>query len=339
MTDAERSTTFLSNFNAERAAISKQIDELQSKGALTAQGIQPISARLNQLSSTLIGALAFLPGYDQRLCNQNIKQLEVGVDLLRQKLPKSRFAFKKKLSPAAATPVSDSPPPSTPALSSSDTRSSTPQTRPTTSFRVSDKKRGYINLDDFETPNSSLAPASSKVDNEPRDIILTSLEGCVIDLLPCEGKPMAITALYGRGLMRCVIMAALVQGSVRLEDCVDCQIVVGCHQFRMEQCISTDVYLNVSSLPVIEQSNSLRFAGYPDGLASRVSLIISNNNLHNDVKDFSWIKATASPNWSTLQAADAIDWVMELDGTRENSFKKPSEWVVDMTARLTQRTK
>lgn len=51
-------------------ALLQQIDELQSKGTLTTQDVQPISARLNQLSSTLTSALAFLPGYDQRLCDQ-----------------------------------------------------------------------------------------------------------------------------------------------------------------------------------------------------------------------------------------------------------------------------
>jgi len=286
--------------------------------------VQPIASRLHQLSSTLTGAaLAFLPGYDQRLCDQNIKQLEAGVDLLRQKVPKARFAFKKKQSSTVTPSVP------VPAPSSFNVILSTPET---SSFRVSDKKGAYINLNDFRTSMSP--PPSSKLDSEPRDVILASLESCIIDLLPREGTSITITALYGRGLRRCVIMCGLVQGSVRLEDCTDCQIVIGCHQFRMEQCSSTDVYLNVSSLPVIEQSNSLRFTGYPEALALVSSGLSSQPSQHNDVKDFSWIKSTASPNWIVLEDGNFIDWAMELDHARKEVSPK---LVVDMAARLIRR--
>lgn len=96
-------------------------------------------------------------------------------------------------------------------------------------------------MDDVGASKSLALPLTSrKVDDEPRDIILTSLEACVIDLLPRERAAttstladLTITALYGRGLRQCVIVAGQVQGSVRLEDCVDCRFVLGCHQVRL----------------------------------------------------------------------------------------------------------
>ncbi|KAG9023310.1 hypothetical protein FRB95_013264 [Tulasnella sp. JGI-2019a] len=325
MTDAERSSAFLSEFNSQRAAISKQIDEVNSKATVTTQDIQPIAARLQQLSSALTGALAFLPGYDQRLCDQSIKQLEATVNGLRHKVPKPRFAFKKKQPSSVVPPVVEA----TPALPPPTASSSTSNTNSTSSFRVSDKKGAFISVTDFDS--------SSKTDNEPRDIILTSLEACIVDLLPREGVVTTdITALYGRGLRKCVILAGPVQGSVRLEDCVNCQIVVGCHQFRMEQCFSTDVYLNVSSLPVIEQSNGVRFAGYPDAIGSHLVQPLSSNSHHDDVKDFSWIKATASPNWSVLRVSDSAGWAKELDYARNAQMQQQeaSKLVEDMIARL-----
>jgi len=52
------------------------------------------------------------------------------------------------------------------------------------------------------------------------------------------------------------------------------------------------------------------------------------------VKDFSWIKSTASPNWSVLEDGNFIDWAMELDHARKEVSPK---LVVDMAARLIRR--
>lgn len=53
-------------------------------------------------------------------------------------------------------------------------------------------------------------------------------------------------------------------------------------------------------------------------LCNNVSSSHVSQSHHDDVKDFSWIQATASPNWSPLEASRAVDWVAEVDQARKN---------------------
>jgi len=75
----------------------------------------------------------------------------------------------------------------------------------------------------------------------------------------------------------------------------------------MERCTNTDVYLNVKSLPVIEECSDIRFSAYPTNLPNSEALI-SAESQHFDVKDFSWIQSTQSPNWSKISEAPSIEW-------------------------------
>jgi len=277
---------------------------------VTTPDVQTIASRVNALSSTRTGALSFLPAYDQRLCGQTVKDLEAGVDKLRHKVPKTRFAFKKKQSVAETVAATAAPERASVAIAATAEQSGLALALP--SFEASQKKDAYIKISD-------LGPASL---SSSHDVTLSDLDACAVDLLDQD-----VTAIYARGLKRCVVVAGLVAGSVRMEDCVDCVVAVGCHQFRMERCRSTDVHLHVTSLPVIEESREVRFAAYPMSLNGSFPNQMSH---HDDVKDFSWIKATPSPNWSRLDTrGDAIDWAVELEAGR-----RQGSWTHEMTSHL-----
>lgn len=91
---------------------------------------------------------------------------------------------------------------------------------------MSEKTGVYITMKDIACETPSGIPQT-----DSRDITLSQLEACLVDLLAEEGSvSFDITAIYGRGLRQCVILAGAIKGSVRLEDCVGCVVVVGCHQ-------------------------------------------------------------------------------------------------------------
>lgn len=54
-------------------------------------------------------------------------------------------------------------------------------------------------------------------------------------------------------------------------------LVINCQQFRMHQCQDVDVYLRVSSRPIIEDCRGIRFAPFPKfyvgGLPATVKLV------------------------------------------------------------------
>lgn len=150
----------------------------------------------------------------------------------------------------------------------------------TPNANLRDKTGAYLRFSDI--------PETERSERRSCDVTLASLHSCVVDLLP-DGSttPIKLTALYARGLKQCVVWCGVIQGSVRLEDCIDCVFVLACHQvqllsflsrpalshfikFRMEHCRSTDIYLGVTSLPVIEESSGLRFAALPVEFNERV---------------------------------------------------------------------
>jgi hypothetical protein len=78
-----------------------------------------------------------------------------------------------------------------------------------------------------------------------------------------------------------------------------------------------DIYLHSASRPIIEDCERVRFAPMPDILAS--PQLLQSSNQWNQIDDFKWLKAEASPNFSLLAESERIqdgvwrDKVMEGD--------------------------
>ncbi|KAG8906362.1 hypothetical protein FRB99_007046 [Tulasnella sp. 403] len=318
MSNAARSAEFLTKFHSERDAITAQIEVLKAK-SVTAQDVQHVASRLSQLSASMSGALDFLPAYDQRLCHQQVKDLETAVEGLRSKIPKARFAFKRKQPIAGessqATSTTATPPPE-----STNAQGGVADI----SRSASSRQLAYISARDiFEGQQS----ASS-------DVTLSSLDTCIVNLVPSGNKQdpnTTVTALYARQLNRCLVLLGDVQGSVRFEDCVNCVVVLGCHQFRMEKCRRTDAYIHVRSIPVIEESQGIRFSSYPTTIEN-VSRTLSQESRHHAVKDFSWIRDTPSPNWSKLPEGSQVNWPALMKQLREPDAGKDVAWVTEVVA-------
>lgn len=140
--------------------------------------------------------------------------MEAGIDALRQKVPKSRFAFKKKAGPLSTTTPT---PPTLPQPTATNTttyhETSASTSTPTSHLQFTNKTNTYI---------------TSQSDTSAQEIILRELDSCIVDLIGAGG--LEVTALYAKGLRRCVVVCGLVKGSVRMEECKECVVVVGCHQ-------------------------------------------------------------------------------------------------------------
>jgi hypothetical protein len=69
---------------------------------------------------------------------------------------------------------------------------------------------------------------------------------------------------------------------------------------------------------------------------SVLSLLTQPSN-HHDVKDFSWIRPTPSPNWSMLPESNLIGWAKEINDHRALPTAKTSEWVREVVIELFRR--
>ncbi|KAF9360930.1 hypothetical protein BGX34_007408 [Mortierella sp. NVP85] len=142
---------------------------------------------------------------------------------------------------------------------------------------------------------------------EPKDVALTNLTDCTINLVH---HAIPLGAIHIKNLKRCTLVIPPVSGSILLHDCEGCTLIGACHQSRMHTSTNMDIYLHVTSEPIIEDCTDMRFAPYPynDILPTdQLGQLFSASNLNPDVnyydrvKDFNWLRQQKSPNWRLLE--------------------------------------
>ncbi|KAJ6463918.1 tubulin binding cofactor C-domain-containing protein [Mycena sanguinolenta] len=288
------SQSFSTQFQASRTELESRVD-LAKSTKVTADVLQILSLDLAKLTKTLSDATGSLPGYDQRQYELQLKGLQKSLDDLRTLIPKSKFAFKRK-APVPSSEASSSPVPPVVVEISSESQ---PVSAPTTNLALSSHSNQYLTI--ASIPYTAQTP----------DLSISDLDRCVVNLLPDAqdtDSSLKISALHIRNLTDTVLILPAIQGSVLLHDLRRCVVVVGCHQFRMHTSTHVDVYLSISSTPIIEHCSQIRFAPYPTAL--RISEDISPHVL--SIQDFSHIKSTPSPNWSMLAPENQIaEWPIE----------------------------
>jgi hypothetical protein len=123
-------------------------------------------------------------------------------------------------------------------------------------------------------------PAEQLLARGEHDLSLSNLSHCIVDFVsrPKNEGLGRIRALHAHSITRCVLIMPIIEGSALLHEFKDCIIVLGCHQvreasssnfrdsgnsqFRMHNSNSVDVYLHVTSKPIIERCTVVRFAPY-----------------------------------------------------------------------------
>lgn len=175
---------------------------------------------------------------------------------------------------------------------------------------------------------------------------VTDLGGCVVDMsvptLSAAGKAETkgtrkskaspFASLVIKNVSHSLIIAGRVTGPAHITGVKDSVLVVNARQVRIHECENVTVWLWCGSHPIIEGCKGMRFAEIPDPYVSvcppfsspsphprhvkseadaRWQLTVgqdSTNNQWNQVDDFNWLKAEASPNWKTISDQDK-EWV------------------------------
>ncbi|KAF7974591.1 hypothetical protein HWV62_11866 [Athelia sp. TMB] len=225
--------------------------------------------------------------------------------------PKSKFAFKRKAKAPTSAPLPSAP--TTAALESAPIPAAAAST---THITLSSHTRRYLTMASLPLPPDPSQLASA------RDLTISDLDECIVDLLPREtapdGKTIQLGALHIRNITNSVLLLPCISGSALLHDMDHCVVVVGCHQFRMHASTAIDVHLGVPSLPVIEHCAGIRFGPYPlSSVIPSSARAMQDRGLdgkYREVQDFSHVRATPSPNWSLLPQGDGKGWEELLGG-------------------------
>ncbi|GJJ75519.1 tubulin-specific chaperone C [Entomortierella parvispora] len=300
---SEASNEFRTEFDAERQDIESQLSDLVnvSKIDLTTV-IDSLVQRIHALEKTVTEKITILTPYDARVCVEAIKSMSEQLSQLRTKLaPKPKFSFKSR-KPTAASVLQPPPSPNNPAACAASSPSDIDQTL---FMKFENRSSEHLFIGSIEQPR---ADESSAMGHRARDVALTNLTDCTINLVH-SGIPLG--AIHVRNLKRCTLVIPPVSGSILLHDCEDCTLIGACHQSRMHTSSNMDIYLHVTSEPIIEDCTKMRFAPYGQILPSdelnrlfETAQLNPDKNLYAKVKDFNWLRQQQSPNWRLLDSSE-----------------------------------
>ncbi|KAL1680657.1 tubulin binding cofactor C-domain-containing protein [Schizophyllum commune] len=329
MTDSAWIKDFGTTFQKDKDALQTRIQAAKATSPASPSTLQELTSEISKLMTTLADASGSLPSYDQRQYELQVKTLEKSVEELRSTTVKPKFAFKRKATssqsstPSAPTTPKPAADTSTPPPAETDAS----HVAPSTNLLLSSHKSRYLTVADLPAPFK-----------QESDLALADLEGCVVDLLGradlsggavdvdslgrvgVDGSTLRdpsllnISAVHIRSISDSLIVLPLISGSVMLHDITRSVVVVGCHQFRMHTSKAVDVYLSITSNPIIEHCSKIRFAPYSTALAPNAP----SDGLQS-IQDFSHIRATPSPNWTRLPSEEQADIPGLLQLAKDNA--------------------
>ncbi|KAG1737492.1 TBCC-domain-containing protein [Suillus paluster] len=270
---------FTSSFQASCSELASRLKDAN------ADSVHSIAGEIQALNKRLTEATGRLPSYDQRQCELQLKALEKSLEGLRSLAAgKTKFAFKRKAkipSSASAETAAQPTPVIAPAI---------PVTIISSASRtISDRSNCYLS-------RSCLSGTSTSADQIESTLSAVSL-----------------SALHIRDIQNSILILGTVDGSIMLHDLTNCVVVARCHQFRMHNSTAVDAYLDITSNPIIESCDHVRFGAYPSELkttADQQPLVVNDRTeLPFLPQDFSHIRATPSPHWRALEEDELVhDW-------------------------------
>ncbi|KAG8771214.1 hypothetical protein FRC16_005979 [Serendipita sp. 398] len=363
MANTALAAEFLALFRPECQALSDRITSQTATPTLSQK--EELLSSVAKLRKDLNDATPFLPTYDQRQSELQLKQLENKLEVVIQDGQASgsgkakggsKFSFKR--TPKATSSVNSNPEkkhtieslneepaiategskqesdPSPPAESSSHiTDMGTKSNESSRTINVHNRSGERLTLSEIIETTSPPDVAESVEQGLNRfDVSLASLSNCIVDLVGrSDLLPGVLGAFHARDLKRCIIIVPSIKGSALIHDCSDCIIAVACHQFRIHTSSRVDVYLHVTSLPVLEKCTAMRFAPYSKAMASSSTDDLEEVNRFSEVQDFLWIRSTPSPNWSILPTNE------RLSEEEWSGLQRSDERLEDVIGRLTER--
>jgi hypothetical protein len=324
---------FIEAFDAEKRALTAAHESAAASHAASASAAADTQLALaedavGRMRQLLAHASIDLPPYEIRSAQRTIDEATAKTVQLREAAaPKKKFAFKNRavVKPAAnlnadvsgvlaATGTEDSsassshavafgaPAPSLPTVSAAAEASASAAAAAAVSSHDAASailaRYSAINLHHISGVDVYRSPGSLS----GQDVWISDATDATIALCDHLG------ALRIDRVRRCRIYVGAVAGSVHLEDCVDCVLVLASRQIRIHTAQRCDFYLHVQSNPIIEHSSALRFAPYCLRYAERAAhaaaaRLDEARNLWEEVQDFNWLKTQHSPNWESIAPA------------------------------------
>ncbi|KAF9781343.1 tubulin binding cofactor C-domain-containing protein [Thelephora terrestris] len=272
MSDSTLAQDFYSEFQVMRSDFTARLS------AAADSHVSELSAQLVLFRKRLVDASQFIPSYDQRQYEMQLKSWERTLEKLQTSQTsagaKPKFAFKRKDKLPLGAPEVEAPIP-------------TLTTNTSLASHLSLTSKSECLLTRISLPDSSSIPIDS-------ELIITNLDNCIVDLMDSNSATTNPTAVHIRDVNNCVFLLPVISGSVLLQGLRRCVVVIsGCHQFRMHASEQVDVCLPTTVKIIIEGCIGIRFSEYP---AKRsVNADGPKNEFH--VEDFSHIRQTPSPNW------------------------------------------
>ncbi|CEJ90314.1 hypothetical protein VHEMI06105 [[Torrubiella] hemipterigena] len=312
---------FYTQFQSKVAVLQDQIEQIKSTSSIAGErqgAIDVVLAGISKLQNEVADVAEDTPSYDRRQYSLAIKGIQDKLNETRAALaPKSRFQFKRTT--AAVQHVDMGKPQNDPRLLPALLNS----THSPVAAAKADSEKDY-NRDisrptgtNARLPSFTAAKQISITNQSGVHVIvpesgseataagsLTSISDCVVDFTaPTKTRPFPGLAM--RDVKKSVVVAGRVAGPVHITGVSDSVLVIVAHQVRIHECKNVDIYLYCTSHPIIEDCSGMRFAPLPAFYTTDAD--DKEKNQWSQVDDFKWLKATHSPNWTTLSEAQMVD--------------------------------
>jgi len=311
MTDTkEASADFWNEFQSEKESILNTLTNLNNTIPVLKlkNEFNAILSRINNLEKSVISASIYLPPHDKETLSKQIKQLNE--ELNKRKIlltPKSKFSFKSRNKIKKNLDVAKNI-----ANSSSELNEEKKEiiNVPKNALHFSNKTNSYLTSQDLK--------------DTTKDVYLTDLESCVIDLVNIK---FDIAILQMNRINNCIVFVNPIKSSMIIDNCNNCYFILACHQFRMHDSKNIDVYLHCNSHPIIEDCSSIRFTKYELPVNNieelfKIADIDIEKNQYDLVEDFKWLKQQKSPNWDIMKENDKKPLVILEDKDNIDLWKK-----------------
>ena len=245
---------------------------------------------LEQVQKYLTDSVMFLPSYEVRQAQENLRKLQYDVYQKRDEMiPRKKFAFKSRTKKGAGVQKTEKSEENKITLRQENTES----IRNETDFGFTNQKNSELTLTADEC--------------RQKDIKLSNLEGCNIKIYGCP------TALHVNNLKNCKILSGPVSRASFVSDCVDCQFSLACQQLRIHTTTKTVFNIHVTGKAIIEDCSQVGFAPYNwnyPGLCDNFQEASLNREINkwDEIDDFNWLKVDEqSPNWFKVPQEDRIE--------------------------------
>ncbi|KAJ1784483.1 hypothetical protein LPJ59_006347 [Coemansia sp. RSA 2399] len=271
---------------------------------------EDVSQMVRDLDLALREALVYLPPYDQKQLSKELESLRLAVQQQGRRAADGNirgkagggFKFKsaKTTTKLAGKKTQNSdgirlPPTSQPNTGVATALADDKQTN--VSSVNNNSSFVFANL----TGERKVVGVPQTAESDATDCELRDISNSIVDLRQVSGS---LRALNCHKLRNSIVLCGPFAGSATMRDSVNCILVLGVRQMRLENSTHIDVYLHCSSRPIIEKSSAIRFATYPSSLSPRCtssansSDLLALPNMFDNVDDFNWLKRQHSPNWS-----------------------------------------